>query len=357
MSHSQTLNNLVDVGINLNDFQVSAKDLDQQFGQIGKILLNLGWLAQDYATGFQCSQCGSVHEVVVFNNKYFIGCDVDSDSGLEELNKDDLLIYRFSASKFFTWLNQVFSLQGDVKSSDDKVLLGQGAVNGKQRLFIFSQHSSLKAREKLYRDHPANHAVILYFSTALDNHSQGYDINLAEHLVVQDNSLSIDVSSALSVIEDTIPPLASELQTTSGGYAIELKLTDDKIVLTGMALGGSYPAFKAKRSSVLFRLIRTLLKLHKDSKETTSQTYAQSAIETNYIDPRNDKTDDLSNFNLGQSKRSLSKLCSSLLTYFLSHSHHKDDGLVIEFKSALSQEDWNKLSDSEKQKILASKAS
>lgn len=154
-----------------------------------------------------------------------------------------------------------------------------------------------------------------------------------------------------------IPQLAGDLQASSG-YAVELKIVDDKIVLTGTVLGGSYSVFKAKkkRSTAISRLLRTLLKLHENDKETTSQTYKQSVLEANYIDPRKNKQNDLAQIDLSQDKRPLSKLCSLLLPYFFTHRHHKDDGLVIEFKSALSQADWNGLTDSEKQKILASKA-
>lgn len=356
MSHTQTLNKLLDTGIRLKDFQVSAKDLDQQFGEVGNILLSLGWLVQDYATGYQCSQCGAVHEVVAFNEKYFIGCDVDGDSGLEELSKDDLVIYRFTASKFFEWLQSQFSLQGSIEASEGKATLGQGMVNGNKRLFIFSHDSSPHAREKLYQNHPANQAVIMYLRPTLDSH-KGYDINLAEYLVVRDNSLSFDTSSALGVIEDTILPLAGDPQVSSS-YPVELKLVDDKIVLTGTALGGSYPVFKSKikRSTSISRLLRTLLKLHENDKETTAQTYKQSVLEANYIDPRKNKQNDLAQIDLSQDKRPLSELCSLLLPYFFTHRHHKDDGLVIDFKSALSEADWNGLTDSEKQKILASKA-
>ncbi|MEX0896025.1 MAG: hypothetical protein WDZ94_03730 [Patescibacteria group bacterium] len=358
MSHSQTLNKLLDAGINIKDFQISAKDLDQQFRQVGNILLNLGWFTQDYATGYQCSQCGAVHEVVAFNGKYFIGCDVDGDSGLETLSKDDLLIYRFSATKFFEWLQQSFSLQGNVESTDDRVLLGQGTVNGKQRLFIFSHENSPEARKVLCQKYLISQPLILYLSTIHDNHNQGYDINLAHYLVVQEMGLSIDTNSALSAIADSIPPFAGEAQTNSSIYAIELKLVGDKIVLVGTALGGSYPAFKAKkkRSTAMSRLLRTLLNLHENDKETTSVIYKQSVLEANYIDPRKNKLNDLAEIDLSQDKRPLSELCSLLLPYLLAHRHHKDDGLVVEFKPALSQESWNRLPDSEKQKILASKA-
>lgn len=304
-----------------------------------------------------CLSCGKTHEVTPINGLLILSCP---EPGVEDaiITADELKSVRFNPSGFYSWLQSQFALQGNIEASDDKVLLGQGTVNGKQRLFIFSQNNSPQARKKLCQDHRASQPVILYLSTTLDNHNQGYDINLAEYLVVQENGLSIDASSALSVITDTIPPLAGELQTASSGYVIELKLIDDNIVLTGTALSGSYPAFKAKkkRSTAISRLLRTLLKLHKNSKETTSGTYKQSVLEANYIDPRRNKQNDLAQIDLSQDKRPLSKLCSLLLPYFFTHRHHKDDGLVIEFKSAISQEDWNGLSDSEKQKILASKS-
>lgn len=302
-----------------------------------------------------CLSCGKTHEVTPTNGLLILSC---SESGVDDviITDDELKSVRFNPSGFYAWLQSQFSLEGNVEVFDNKTVIGQGLVNGNKRLFIFSHDGSPQAREKLYQDHPANQAVIVYLNSALDSH-KGYDINLAEYLIVQDNSLSIDANSALGVIEDTIPQLASDPQVSSG-YAVELKLVDDKIVLTGTALGGSYPAFKAKkkRSTAISRLLRTLLKLHENDKETTSQTYKQSVLEANYIDPRKNKQNDLTQIDLSQDKRPLSELCSLLLPYFFTHRHHKDDGLVIEFKSALSQADWNGLTDSEKQKILASKA-
>ncbi|NCN06514.1 MAG: hypothetical protein GW946_01570 [Candidatus Pacebacteria bacterium] len=304
-----------------------------------------------------CLSCGKTHEVTPLNGLLILSC---SEQGVEDviITADELKSVRFNLSGFHSWLQSLFSLQGNIEASEDKVLLGQGTVNGKQRLFIFSQDNSPQARVKLCQDHRANQPVILYLSTTLNNHNQGYDINLTEYLVVQENNLSIDVSSALGVIEDTVLPLENDTQLTSSNFAIELKLTDDKIVLTGTALGSSYPAFKAKkkRSTAISRLLRTLLKLHESDKETTPKTYKQSVLEANYIDPRKNKQNDLAQMDLSQDKRPLSNLCSSLLPYFFTHRYDKDDGLVIEFKSAISQEDWNGLSDSEKQKILASKA-
>lgn len=303
----------------------------------------------------QCLNCGQSHELTDIGGVYWLSCPYD-DVEAVAINADQLKTIRFSHHKFYSWLQSQFSLQGNIEASNGKAILGQGMVNGTKRLFIFSHDGSPQAREKLYQEHPANQAVIVYLNPTLDSH-KGYDINLAEYLVVQDNSLSIDTSSALGVIEDTIPQLAGDPQASSS-YAVELKLVDDKIVLTGTVLGGSYPAFKAKkkRSTAISRLLRTLLKLHKDDKETTSQTYKQSILEANYIDPRKNKQNDLAQIDLTQDKRPLSELCSLLLPYLFTHRHHKDDGLVIEFKSALSQADWNGLSDQEKQKILASKA-
>ena len=302
-----------------------------------------------------CLSCGKTHEVTPTNGLLILSC---SEPGVDDviITDDELKSVRFNLNGFYAWLQSQFSLQGNVETSDCKATLGQGIVNGNKRLFIFSHDNSPQSREKLYHEHPANQVVILYLNPTFDSH-QGFDINLAEYSAVQNNSLSIDANSALGVIEDVAPRQVGNPQASSS-YAVELKLVDDKIVLTGTALGGSYPAFKAKRkrTTAISRLLRTLLKLHENDKETTTQTYKQSVLEANYIDPRKNKQSDLAQIDLSQDKRPLSELCSLLLPYFLTHRHHKDDGLVIEFKSAISQVDWNALSDPEKQKILASKA-
>lgn len=340
MSHSQTLNKLLDAGINLKDFQISAKDLDQQFGRIGNILLNLGWLIQDYATGHQCSQCGAVHEIVVFNSKYFIGCDIDGDSSLEELSKDDLLVYRFSSSTFFEWLQSQFSLQGTITDSDDKVSLGQGMINGKQRLFIFSHDSSPQAREKLYQDHPANQAVILYLSPTFDSHN-GYDINLAEYLVVQNNSLSIDASSALGVIEDTA-------QTTSGGqFAFELVPGADMVMMTGSIFGGqSLPLFGSKKSA-FYRILSTLLKVHEAYAPAVQFAHPLDTVARQH---QGKKENELEATDLVKSRQLLNSP-GKVLMYLLLSKDYQAGKTVFAFRRAITQADYDGLSPAIKNKI------
>ena len=340
MSHSQTLNKLLNAGINLKDFQISAKDLDQQFGQFGNILLNLGWLSQDYATGYQCSQCGAVHEVVAFNDKYFIGCDVDDGSGLEKLSKDDLLIYRFTTSKFYSWLQSQFFLQGSIEASDTKVLLGQGMVNGKQRLFIFSHDSSQQARENLCRDHPANRAVILYISPTLDSHN-GYDINLTEYLAVQDGSLSIDVSSALSVIADTI-------QETSGGqFALELVQSEGGIVMAGSILSGrSLPLFESNKSA-FSRILSTLLRVHEAYAPAVQFSHPLDAVASQH---QAKKDNELETTDLVKSRQLLNTPGKELMSLLLSKDYQTGK-TVFTFRRAITQAEYDGLSTTTKGKI------
>lgn len=147
-----------------------------------------------------CLNCGQTHELADIGGVYWLICP-DDGVGAEAINADQLRTVRFSQPKFYSWLQSQFSLEGNIEASEDKVTLGHGMVNGNKRLFIFSHDSSSQAREKLYQDHPTNQTVIVYLSPTLDSH-KGYDINLAEYLLVQDNSLSIDVGSSLGVIED-----------------------------------------------------------------------------------------------------------------------------------------------------------
>lgn len=340
MSHSQTLNKLLDAGINLKDFQISAKDLDQQFGQVGNILLNLGWLIQDYATGYQCSQCGAVHEVVVFNSKYFIGCDVDGDSGLEELSKDDLLVYRFSASKFFDWLQSQFSLQGTIIDSANKVSLGQGMINGKQRLFIFSHDSSPQAREKLYQDHPANQAVIVYLSPTFDSH-KGYDINLAEYLVVNGSGLSIDVSSALSVITDTIQA------TSDSQFAFELVQSEGGIVMTGSILSGRLlPLFESNKSA-FSRILSTLLKVHEAYAPAVQFSHLLDTVVSQH---QGKKENELEATDLVKCRQLLNSPGKELM-YLLLSKDYQAGKTVFAFRRAITQTDYDGLSPAIKDKI------
>lgn len=340
MSHTQTLNKLLDAGIRLTDFQVSAKDLDQQFGRVGNILLSLGWLTQDYATGYQCSQCGAVHEVVAFNEKFFIGCDVDGESSLEELSKDDLVIYRFTTSKFFEWLQSQFSLQGNSEDSDGEVTLGQGMVNGTKRLFIFSHDGSPQAREKLYQDHPANQAVIVYLNPALDSH-KGYDINLAEYLVVQDDSLSIDTSSALGVIEDTA-------QMTSGDqFAFELVQNDDGIVMTGLILGGqSIRLFESKKST-FYRILSTLLKIHEQYAPAVQFSHALDVVSSQH---KAKKENELEKYDIVKHRQILHPLGKELISYLLSRDFPSGKA-VFRFRRAITQADYERLSPATKAKV------
>lgn len=340
MSHSQTLNKLLEAGIRIKDFQVSAKDLDQQFGQIGNILLNLGWLTQDYATGYQCPQCGAVHEIVVFNSKYFIGCDVDGNSGLEELSKNDLLVYRFSTSKFFEWLQSQFALQGTIEASDSRATLGQGMLNGNKRLFIFSHDSSPQAREKFYHNHPANQAVILYLSPTFDSH-KGYDINLAEYFVVQENGLSIDANSALSVIADTIQA------TSDGQFSFELVQSESGIVMTGSILSGqSLPLFESNKSA-FSRILSTLLKVHEAYAPVVQFSHSFEKVASQH---QGKKENELETTDIVKSRQLLNSPGKELMSLLLSKDYQAGKP-VFTFRRAITQADYDGLSSAVKDKI------
>lgn len=256
------------------------------------------------------------------------------------INADQLKTIRFSHHKFYSWLQSQFSLQGNLETSDDKATLGQGMVNGTKRLFIFSHDGSPQAREKLYQDHPANQAVIVYLNPAFDSH-KGYDINLAEYLVVQDNSLRIDASSALGVIEDTV-------QTTLGDqFAFELIQNDDGIVMTGSILGGqSRPLFGSKKSA-LYRIISTLLKVHKPYAPAEQFPHPLETVANQH---QGKKENELEATDLVKSRQLLNSPGKELISVLLSKDYQTGK-TVFTFRRAITQADYDGLTPATKAKI------
>ena len=213
-------------------------------------------------------------------------------------------------------------------------------VNGKKRLFIFSHDGSPQAREKLNQDHPANQAVIVYLNLALDSH-KGYDINLAEYLVVQDNSLRIDASSALGVIEDTV-------QTTSGDqFAFELVQNDDGIVMTGSILGGqSHPLFGSKKSA-FYRILSTLLKVHKQYAPAEQFPHPLETVANQH---QGKKENELEATDIVKNRQLLNSPGKELMSILLSKDYQAGK-TVFTFRRAITQADYDELTPATKAKI------
>lgn len=287
----------------------------------------------------RCLNCGQTHELSDIDSVYWLSCP---DDGVESvaIDADQLKTTRFSLHKFYSWLQSQFSLQGNIEASDAKVLLGQGMVNGKQRLFIFSHDSSQQARENLYRDHLANIVVILYISPTLDSH-KGYDINLAEHLGVQDSGLSIDVSSALSVIADTIQ------ETSDGQFALELVQSEGGIVMAGSILSGrSLPLFESTKSA-FYRILSTLLAVHKQYLATERIPHSLESVASQH-QGKNDN--ELETTDLVKSRQLLNSPGKELMSLLLSKDFQSGK-TVFTFRRAITQAEYDGLSNAIKGKI------
>ena len=288
----------------------------------------------------QCLNCGQTHELTDIGGVYWLSCP-DDGVGAEAINADQLKTTRFGLHQFYSWLQSQFSLRGSIEASDGRATLGQGMINGNKRLFIFSLDNSSQAREKLYQEHPANQAVIVYLNPALDSH-KGYDINLAEYLVVQENRLSIDVSLALGVIEDMT-------QATSGDqFAFELVQGTDMVMMTGSILGGqSLPLFRSKKPA-FYRILSTLLKVHQQSYDPTKQF--SHPLETVANQHQGKKENELETTDIVKSRQLLNSPGKELMSLLLSKDYPAGK-TVFTFRRAITQADYDGLTPTTKAKI------
>lgn len=295
-----------------------------------------------HRTWTHCLNCGQTHEVTDIGDVYWLVCP---DDGVEAvaINADQLKTVRFSQQKFYSWLQSQFALQGNVEAFDDKVLLGQGTVNGEQRLFIFSYENSTQARENLSQSYLASQPVILYLSTDLDNHNQGFDINLADYLNVQENSLTIGVSSAMSVVADSIQATSDSL------FAFELVEGDDGIIMTGSILGRhSLPLFGSNKSA-LFRILSTLLKIHEAYAPAVQFPHPFDAVASQH---QAKKDNELEKTDLVKSRQLLNTPGKELMSLLLSKDYQAGK-TVFTFRRAITQAEYDGLSIATKGKIVS----
>lgn len=187
MTPAQQLHKLLSAALNHKDFQLDAKAVSLEYAEVSSLLISLGWLTQDYAQVYPCSECGGTHEIEVFRGKYYIGCEADDQSGLEELEKDELLIYRFSLASFVEWLNQQLGLEeSPQKVSEQTWYLGEVTTPGKRHPIYFSQDVADAPRAK--------DRVVLMIGN--DKHETQHDaVNLLTHLSTTDQSIIFDVAA------------------------------------------------------------------------------------------------------------------------------------------------------------------
>lgn len=184
MTPTQKLHKLLSAALSHEDFQLDAKAVSHEYVEIAHLLISLGWFTKDHVQAYQCSQCGGMHEIEVFRGKYYIGCDTDDRSGLEELDKNKLLIYRFSLALFVVWINQQLGLaESPEKVSEQTWYLGEMTTPGKRHPVYFSQDVADVPRAK--------DRVALMIGN--DKHETQHDVvNLLAHLSATDQSTSLN---------------------------------------------------------------------------------------------------------------------------------------------------------------------
>jgi hypothetical protein len=217
MTPTQKLHKLLSVAINHDDFHLDTKALNQEYSQTGLLLVDLGWLTQSYAQAYQCTQCGQMHEIVVFKGKYYIGCDTDEHSGLEQHSRDELLTYQFSLTHFVKWINQQLGLEeSPQKLSKHTWYLGEMTTPGKKHPIYFTRDTP---------DAPkAKNRVVLMISSD-DHKSQPDTINLLARLSVTNQSIIFDTKSLKSQFSAHHPVVGL---TVAIGQQIKLTQFEDK---------------------------------------------------------------------------------------------------------------------------------
>lgn len=184
MTPTQQLHKLLSAALNHEEFQLAAKAVSHEYAKVASLLINLGWFTEDHAQAYQCYRCEGMHEIEAFRGKYYIGCDTDDQSGLEELEKDELLIFRFLLVHFVEWLNQQLGLEeSPQKVFEQAWYLGEMTTPGKRHPVYFCQDVADTPRVK--------DRVVLMIGS--DKHETQHDaVNLLIHLSVTDQSISLN---------------------------------------------------------------------------------------------------------------------------------------------------------------------
>ncbi|PIR61206.1 MAG: hypothetical protein COU68_00655 [Candidatus Pacebacteria bacterium CG10_big_fil_rev_8_21_14_0_10_45_6] len=217
MTPTQKLHKLLSAALNHDNFQLDTKVWSQEYSQIGLLLVALGWLTQDYAQAYQCSQCGQMHKIEVFKGKYYIGCDSDDQSGLEQLDKDELLIYRFSLPHFVEWINQQLGLgESPQKLSEQTWYLGEMTTPGKKHTIFFTQDIA---------DAPKTKDQIM-LTMGSNKHEGNHDtVNLSAYLSVIDQLVIFDAEKLKKQFSSQQPVVGL---TVTIGQQIKLTQSEDK---------------------------------------------------------------------------------------------------------------------------------
>ncbi len=181
MTKTQKLHSLLSVGFNQDDFQIQERELKSGYGQVGKLAIRLELLVHGYSKRFKCPECGSSHQVEVYEGRFFIGCDVDEFAEPLELTKEELSLYHFNETKLAEWINAQLGLPESVQNiADHSWYLGELQNQGKKRKVYLSHNPQLV---------PISPGRIVL--TVLENqHQTTLDlINILEFVEIVDNEI------------------------------------------------------------------------------------------------------------------------------------------------------------------------
>lgn len=192
MTATQQLHSFIIPASKHEDFKIARSDLARDFKDVFQLLLGSGWLTEGYQKRFLCPECGAMHKIHKLRDRLLLGCDVDENSGPIELDREDLLSYSFSASKFVAWLSKQLGLPEEIeKVGNDCWYLGQLGLSGLSRKVYFTTSQIMGTIPK------SPGRIILVVG---ENQHQEFNkaVNLLSLLSVNQNGFRIDRKQLLS---------------------------------------------------------------------------------------------------------------------------------------------------------------
>lgn len=136
-------------------------------------------------------------------------------------------------------------------------------------------------------------------------------------------------------------------------YPFEIREAGGQLCMTGSLLGGqSMPIFVSDRSSEYKRLISALLGLHRRYESSVENRYTTEEVLDRYLplDKADEVESELAAIDVVKSRRNLHPLCRIFVKHFLAKGFVRGKTNYV-FRSAISQEEFDILPDSDKEMI------
>lgn len=189
------------------DFRISHHDLFTEFEDVVKVFLESEFLIEsDPNDSIVCYECGETHGIEVLDNKFYINCDYNEDSSIQEIKKEKLISYRPSLNNLLEHIGQSLSLELNIREIERDLLhfVGKRTYSSGEINFYLLRSDDYKQAEETFKSLQNNvQPIVIYFG---DNPHTGITnkriISLFDVLKRVDNKIELN-ESAFVILSQT----------------------------------------------------------------------------------------------------------------------------------------------------------